>query len=326
MAEGDTNQPGPKEPAKDAPAQDAGTAPATVTPPANDNPPKPAALVFNAKAMVAESGEASAFPRPPRAFPARKVLIESRESSVFPRPDVQDSRFQKILRFLGMGDFVDATRQPKNKGHLLGQAIFTKIGFGDIYRAARQPHGKVRGTLKALGTKMADMAAGRIVSGSFKLIAITFVAGMIGGVSGWGSIFLLGLATGASSAIYSYGKNYISDKLSLPKYQRSKVKIFDKNRALEAAKAFGSGAVNGAFGLWLANLPIFQHVMKYLHGLIHDGIGQISKPFSIDDTSAKPAFWAKDRKLSGDFAFAAKQTVASAAPAAPLLRRAPALG
>ena len=318
MAEGDINppgQPGPKDPATDATAQAAGPAPA---PAVSDSSSRPA-TTFNAKAMLAQTAEASVFPRAPMVFRARSILIESRESSVFPRPDIRDSGFQKMLRFLGMGDFVDATRQPKNKGHLLGQAIFTKIGFGDIYRAARQPHGKVRGTLRALGTKIADMAAGRIVSGSFKLIAITFVAGMIGGVSGWGSIFLLGLATGASSAIYTYGKNYISDKFSLPKYQRDRVKIFDKNRALEAAKAFGSGAANGAFGLWLANLPIFQHVMKYLHGLIHDGIGQISKPFSIDDANSKSTFWAKDRRLSGDFAAAAKQPVAPA----PRLRLAP---
>ena len=292
-------EPDPKEPVKETTPAAAG-APAVTLPaapvPAND----PVQTVFNIKAALAETGEASAFPRAPLHFPIRKVFTESRESSVFPRVVAKDNGFHKFLRFLGMGDIVDATRQPKNKGHLLGQAISTKIGFGDIFRAARQPRGKVRGTLKAIGSKIADMAAGRLVSGSFKLIAITFVAGMLGGVSGWGSICLLALATGASSAIYTYGKNYVTEKIALPKSQRSKVKIFDKNRALDALKAFGSGAANGAFGLWLANLPVFQHVMKYLHGLIHDGIGQISKPFAADGQT-KAGFTALDRNITGVF-------------------------
>jgi hypothetical protein len=148
---------------------------------------------------------------------------------------------------------------------------------------------------------------------------------MLGGVTGWGSIFLIGLATGASSAIYTYGKNYVTDKLSLPKSQRSKVKIIDKTRALDSLKAFGSGFFNGAFGVWLANLPIFQSTMKFLHGLIHQGIGQIGKPFGVDDQAEH--FNAFARKISGLFNTASDPAMASTPTTpAPRLQSGPSFG
>lgn len=291
----------PKKPADETKPDTTGPAPAApplppAPPPAvNDNATPPAetapGTIVPVPALPAVPPVPASPEQPPvqkaqPAFKTKAIIVESKDHFAYPRSDAKENGFEKALRFFGLGDFVDAARQPRNKAHHIGQAVTSKIGFGEIYRAACQPQGKVKGTLKALGSKIADMLAGRVVSGSFKLIAITFVAGMIGGVSGWGSICLLALATGASSGIYNYGKNYVTDKLAAPKSQRGKVKLFDLNRAKDAGKAFLSGTANGAFGAWLAKLPIFQAVMKHLHDTIHHGMGQISKPFDADQTSS----------------------------------------
>lgn len=270
----------PVAPAPEMPQAEASPLPQTETPVAKNIFP-----VFNARAILTEVAEQSAFPRAEIA--AEKEVVQE----PLKEPEKKETGFPKFLRLIGLGDIVDAAKKQKHKKHHVSQAIFDKIGFGDIYKAAAKPRQKtiekIVGIAKAVGKKTADMIAGRFVSGSFRLIAITFVAGMIGGVTGWGSIFLLGLATGAASAIYTYGKEYIGDKLSGPKEERKKVKLFERKRFESAAKAFASGTFNGAFGAWLAGLPIFQSVMTLLHDTIHQGIGQISKPFN---DAAAPKF------------------------------------
>ncbi|TAL40034.1 MAG: hypothetical protein EPN97_01255 [Alphaproteobacteria bacterium] len=269
----------PEKPADASKTEPAGAAPAATAPPpatpVTEPPPPPAA----------EPPKAQSAP----AFNTAAVIVEHPDKSSLPRKP--ESGFEKFLRLVGMGDLVEAARRSHQKSHHIAQAIFDKIGFGDIYKAAKQPHEKkiqkVVGISKAVGKKIADMIAGRFVSGSFRLIAITFVAGMIGGVTGWGSIGLLALATGAASAIYTYGKEYLGDRFTGPKEERKKVKLFERKRVESAGKAFLSGTFNGALGAWLANLPIFQSVMKLLHDTIHQGIGQISKPFN---EAAAPKF------------------------------------
>ncbi len=276
-------EPGPKTPANDAapvPATPAVPSPPLGTPPETPPVPAPPAAPAPANdvkpAPPAASLAAAPVPVAPN-FNPKIMMPEGTEKSAFPRV-WKDSGFEKFLRFIGQGDIVDAMRQRKNKAHHIGQAVTSKIGFGDIYRAACGPAPKIHNTLKAIGAKAADMTAGRLVSGSVKLIAITFVAGMIGGVTGWGSIALLALATGASSGIYNYGKSYVTDMFAATKEERKNIKFFTKKRALEALKAFGSGTANGAFGAWLAKLPLFQSVMKHLHDSIHQSIQQITPP------------------------------------------------
>jgi hypothetical protein len=271
---------------------------------------------FNAKAILAEVAEQSAFPRAESA-PQQEVLpkpVEEPAKETKREPEKKETGFPKFLRLVGLGDIVDAAKRPKHKKHHVSQAVFDKIGFGDIYKAATRPQQKtvqkIVGISKAVGKKTADMIAGRFVSSSFRLIAITFVAGMIGGVTGWGSICLLALATGAASAIYTYGKEYIGDKLSGPKEERKKVRLFERKRVESAGKAFLTGTFNGAVGVWLASLPMFQSVMKLLHDLIDGGVGQISKPFN---EVAAPKFSGPEPGILSRFSAAAGR--AAPAPA-----------
>lgn len=141
-------------------------------------------------------------------------------------------------------------------------------GFGGVWKAWEKGGNRFRNVMKSLGTKAADMIAGRLVSMTFKLVAITFVAGLIGGVSTYGTLILLALATGAASGIYSYGKEYLKDRFTGPKEKRQPTKIFDKARAKTAAISFGTGFAGGAFGLWLAKTEMFQSAMEALKNAI----------------------------------------------------------
>jgi hypothetical protein len=141
-------------------------------------------------------------------------------------------------------------------------------GFGGVWKAWEKGGNRFRNVMKSLGTKAADMIAGRLVSMTFKLVAITFVAGLIGGVSTYGTLILLALATGAASGIYSYGKEYLKDRFTGPKEKRQLTKFFDKARAKTAAISFGTGFAGGAFGLWLAKTEMFQSAMEALKNAI----------------------------------------------------------
>ena len=129
-------------------------------------------------------------------------------------------------------------------------------GFGDILKAWRAEGNRFRNVIKSVGRKAADMIAGRIVSGTFRLIAITWVAGMIGGVSTFGGLALLALATGAASGIYNYGKDYLTERFSGPKEKRAEVKLIDRKRAKSAGLSFLAGTATGALGAWLAKTGI----------------------------------------------------------------------
>jgi hypothetical protein len=185
-------------------------------------------------------------------------------------------------------------------------------GFGGVWKAWEKGGNRFKNVMKSLGTKAADMIAGRIVSMTFKLIAITFVAGLIGGVSTYGTILLLGLATGAASGIYSYGKEYLKDRYTGPKEKRELTKLFDKARARSAAISFGSGFAGGVFGLWLAKTEMFQSAMDALKDVFHPGSKKLSVSFNASSAPAAPS------ALSAEF-------TASARPAipVPLMPRAP---
>ncbi len=153
-------------------------------------------------------------------------------------------------------------------------------GFGDILKAWRAEGNRFRNVLKSVGSKAADMIAGRIVSGTFRLIAITWVAGMIGGVSTFGGLALLALATGAASGIYSYGKEYVTERFSGPKEKRAEVKLIDRKRAKSAGISFLSGTATGALGAWLAKTGMLQHAFGAVKDWVKTGGGALSESFN----------------------------------------------
>lgn len=160
-------------------------------------------------------------------------------------------------------------------------------GFGNVLQAWRKEGNRFANVSKSLGKKFADMAAGSMVSMSFRLIAITWVAGMIGGVSTFGTLGLLALATGTASAVYNYGKAFAGDKLKLPKGERHTVKFFDRARAKKAGIAFATGFLSGGLGLWLAKTEIVQSAVANLKDFFKPATDVLSDPFNL--SAAKPA-------------------------------------
>jgi len=160
-------------------------------------------------------------------------------------------------------------------------------GFGNVLHAWRKEGNRFANVSKSLGKKFADMAAGSMVSMSFRLIAITWVAGMIGGVTTFGTLGLLALATGTASAVYNYGKAFAGDKLKLPKAERHTVKFFDRARAKRAGIAFATGFLSGGLGLWLAKTEIVQSALSNLKHFFKPATDVLSDPFNL--TTHKPA-------------------------------------
>ncbi len=137
-------------------------------------------------------------------------------------------------------------------------------GFGGVLRAWRAEGNRLKNVATSLGKKAADMAAGTAVSFSFKLVAITWVAGMIGGVSTLGMVALLAAATGAASAAYSFSKSLAGDKLRGPKDARKAARVFDRQRIKKTGIAFAAGFAGGGIGLWLARTEIVQSALMWL--------------------------------------------------------------
>lgn len=161
---------------------------------------------------------------------------------------------------------------PRKKLHIrLFEQGVDAAGYGSVLQALRAPNRRFRAVVKSLGSKLADMAAGRAVSSTFKLIALTWVAGMIGGVSTVGSIALLALAAGASSAIYGYHKDYLTQKLRGPKEKRKEVKYFDRRRLRSAGFSFLGGTASGLFGSWLAKTGLLQNLIGHVKDFITGG-------------------------------------------------------
>ncbi|HYD19611.1 MAG TPA: hypothetical protein VEF76_14145 [Patescibacteria group bacterium] len=153
-------------------------------------------------------------------------------------------------------------------------------GFGDILKAWRSPGNRLRNVLKSIGTKAADMVAGRIVSSTFRLVAITWVAGMIGGVSTFGGLALLAVATGAASGIYSYGKDYVQARFLGPKDKRKETKLVDRARAKSAGISFLSGTATGALGAYLAKTGILQNALGAVKNVLTSGGGMLSRAYN----------------------------------------------
>ncbi len=186
-------------------------------------------------------------------------------------------------------------------------------GFGGVWKAWESPDNRFRNVMKSIGTKAADMLAGRIVGGTFKLVALTWVAGMIGGVSTVGAVALLALAAGASSAVYSYHKDYFHDRFFGPKEKRAEVKYITRARIKNGGMAFLGGTASGVFGAYLAKTGMLQHLFARVKDFFSEGghiITQGAKMVTSDITPQSPVF--KDMSLKQHFAAAIKPQHANA--------------
>ena len=74
--------------------------------------------------------EAVASPEPASTTTGGETETAERETAAEPEPEKapekKEAGFPKYLRLAGMGDIVDAAKQPKRKGHHITQAIFDK--------------------------------------------------------------------------------------------------------------------------------------------------------------------------------------------------------
>lgn len=182
-----------------------------------------------------------------------------------------------------------AAAKPRKK--LRTRAFETGVGiagFDGVLRAWRAEGNRLKNVATSLGKKMADMTAGAMISMSFRLIAVTWVVGIIGGVSTWGMVGLLAAATGTASATYSYVKNFAGDKLRGPKEQRRAAKLFDSKRLKKSALAFAAGFASGGIGLWLARSEIVQSALFWLRGVLAPADAAAPQPAAIASTTLPP--------------------------------------
>ncbi len=218
-------------------------------------------------------------PAPPAPAPEKKEEAATPVAEVAPAPVVVDKPVPPPAN-----DNPEPAADAKPKRKPLKLKLFEKgvdvAGFGDILKAWRAEGNRFRNVIKSVGRKAADMIAGRIVSGTFRLIAITWVAGMIGGVSTFGGLALLALATGTASGIYNYGKDYLTERFSGPKEKRAEVKFIDRKRAKSAGISFLAGTATGALGAWLAKTGILQNAFGAVANWVKTGGGTLSENFN----------------------------------------------
>jgi len=164
-----------------------------------------------------------------------------------------------------------AQRQRRKKSLKL-RMLETSIdiaGFNGVRRAwTRKEGSRFKNVSKSLGSKAADMLAGRIVSMTFRVVAITWVLGIIGGVTTYGMLALLAVATGAANVAYTFAKDVIGERLKNRKKKQKLSKVFNKARMLKLGGAFAAGFLGGGFGLWLAKTEIFQNAFHALQDLL----------------------------------------------------------
>lgn len=231
----------------------------------------------------ASSPPVEAKPEPPK--PAETPRVEVAK----PEPDKKEAPPAEIAKQEPAKGTEKPTGPEKKKKNFKfwAEKGVDAAGFGGVWKAWEKGGNRFRNVMKSLGAKAADMIAGRLVSMTFKLVAITFVAGLIGGVSTYGTLILLALATGAASGIYSYAKDYAIARFTGPKEKRALTKVFDKARAKSAAISFGTGFAGGAFGLWLAKTEMFQNAMDALKSALPGRKG-LSIEFNAAATSVIP--------------------------------------
>ena len=263
--------------------------------------------------------------KPPPPKPEPEAVIESvaTESDTAPTQDpaANDPQYKPET---------PAERQRRRKSLKL-RVLETSIdiaGFNGVRRAWTKKDGsRFKNVSKSLGSKAADMLAGRIVSMTFRVIAITWVLGIIGGVTTYGMLALLAVATGAANVVYTFAKDVIGERLKNRKKKQKLSKIFNKARMLKLGGAFAAGFFGGGFGLWLAKTEIFQNAFHYFQDMLGpagksipnpgdaykipgEGAENLSLPQPVSAPAPLP-----EKELTGNFTAAATKNI----PAPPVL-------
>lgn len=110
---------------------------------------------------------------------------------------------------------------------------------------------KKKSKLKWFFNKAADIAGRAAVTNTFKIAAVTIMAGI--GASSVVSIGAASLASGIGSALYVYAKEAVKDyRAGTP------INWTDSARIKKARNALLIGAAGGAFGAWLAQTEFFK--------------------------------------------------------------------
>ena len=288
---------------------------------------------------VAPSSEVSVLPNPPAAPASAFKIAAGAFGQPQPLPDIAPAEASGMkqpeavkvepAKAEATPPATKVEEKPAEKKKPLKVKIFEKgvdaAGFGEILKAWRSPNNRFRNVMKSIGSKAADMVAGRIVSMTFRLIAVTWVAGIIGGVSTFGGLALLALVTGAASSIYTYGKEYLYDKYYGPKEKRADVKFVDKARVRSAGIAFATGTFNGALGAWLAKTGILQNLFGMAKDFVFSGGGLLSQQFndSAGKALAAPVEQLKLPSLTTAFSVAVQPDLNVAVPDGTYVARSP---
>jgi len=152
-------------------------------------------------------------------------------------------------------------------------------GFQGVRRSWNKEGSRTKNVCKSLGEKFADMVAGRVISMTFRLMAIAWVVGAIGGIStGYGMLALLAVATGTANVLYTFSKDVIGERIRNRKQKKKLKGIFNRSRAKKLGGAFAAGFVGGGFGLWLARTEIFQNAFHAMQGFLGPAGESIPNP------------------------------------------------
>jgi len=117
--------------------------------------------------------------------------------------------------------------------------------------SAFEQDAKKKSKLKWFFNKAADIAGRAVVTNTFKIAAVTVMAGI--GASSVVSIGAASLASGIGSALYVYGKEAVKDyRAGTP------INWTDSERIKKSRNALLIGAAGGAFGAWLAQTEFFK--------------------------------------------------------------------
>ncbi|MBI1214401.1 MAG: hypothetical protein GC185_01120 [Alphaproteobacteria bacterium] len=155
------------------------------------------------------------------------------------------------------------------------QELLTIAGFGGVVDAWKHPTHRTTKVIVSLVNKAADMMAGRFVNMTIRLVAISMLTGFFGAGSVLLTMALTGLATGVGSALYTYHRNYLHDKLRGPKEDRKHAKYVTRERLHQAGMAFIGGCAGGAFGAWLGKTDFMQSIVKSIKGFVHHLFGAV---------------------------------------------------
>lgn len=254
-------------------------------------------------------------PKPVKPPPKPEPVIESVATETETLPDQEAAANDPQYK-----PETPLVRQRRKKSLKL-RVLETSIdiaGFNGVRRAWTKKDGsRFKNVSKSLGSKAADMLAGRIVSMTFRVVAITWVLGIIGGVTTYGMLALLALATGTANVVYTFAKDVIGERLKNRKKKQKLSKVFNKARMLKLGGAFAAGFFGGGFGLWLAKTEIFQNAFHFFQDMLGPAGKSIPNPgdaYKIPSDSAENLFIPQpvsapapfaEKELTGDFTRAA---------------------